>query len=198
MTAAIVSLKSNRRKVANLARDYRHTAHTRLALVNLMCGVFPPLFAGHWRARLYRLIGFKIDRNVSILGNINVITGRSDLHSKLSVGENTVIASHVTINLDDQVKIGRDVAISPYVVIYTGSHRIGPGSRRCLPEVVASPVTIEDGAWIGLQATILPGVTIGRGSIVAAGSVVFGDVPPHSYTRGNPATVTRQLPWSDR
>jgi acetyltransferase-like isoleucine patch superfamily enzyme len=57
---------------------------------------------------------------------------------------------------------------------------------------------IEAGSWIGLGALILPGVTIGGGSVVAAGAVVTEAVPAHSYVEGNPARVVRQLPWADR
>jgi maltose O-acetyltransferase len=64
--------------------------------------------------------------------------------------------------------------------------------------VLAKPVVIEDGSWLGLGALILPGVTVGHGSIVAAGAVVMETVPPDSYVEGNPARVVRQLPWGNR
>ena len=83
------------------------------------------------------------------------------------------------------------------VLIYPGSHKIGPGSMR-IGEFTGLPVTIEDGAWIRLGAVIVPGVTIGRGSVVAAGAVVLKDVPPHTYVEGNPAQVIRRLPWAYR
>jgi maltose O-acetyltransferase len=101
----------------------------------------------------------------------------------------------VTINLD--ATLGENVAIAPQVVIYTGSHRVGPGSMR-IGAGHASPVTIEDGAWVRLGAVLAPGVTIGRGSIVAAGAVVLKDVPANTYVEGNPAAVVRRLPWGDR
>ncbi len=107
------------------------------------------------------------------------------------------IADHVTINLDDKVSIGNNVAIAPQVLIYTGSHKIGPGSMR-MGDFMSAPVTIEDGAWIRLGAIIVPGVTIGRGSVIAAGAVVLKDVPPNTYVEGNPAQVVRRLPWGYR
>src|SRR5256885_1609916 len=54
------------------------------------------------------------------------------------------------------------------------------------------------GSWIGLGGLILPGVTVGHGSIVAAGAVVDQDVPPNSHVAGNPAQVVATLPWGDR
>jgi acetyltransferase-like isoleucine patch superfamily enzyme len=104
----------------------------------------------------------------------------------------------VTINVDAEVVLGNNVSLGPHVRIYTASHGIGPGSNRRMGAVLAKPVVIEDGSWIGLGATILPGITVGHGSIVAAGAVVHEDVPPDTYVVGNPARVTHQLPWSDR
>jgi maltose O-acetyltransferase len=58
----------------------------------------------------------------------------------------------------------------------------------------ARPIVVEDGAWIALGALILPGVRIGRGAIVGAGSVVSEDVPPNVLVVGNPARATQDLP----
>jgi len=150
------------------------------------------------RGRTYRLIGFGIDGSTTILGNVDFSTGAGSIYHKLTIGPSSIIGVHVTINLDGTVRIGKNVAISPFVRIYTGSHQIGTGSRRCLGRVAARPVEIGDGSWIGLGAIILPGVSIGHGSIVAAGSVVSTDVPPDTYVEGNPAKVVRVLPWGDR
>ncbi len=74
---------------------------------------------------------------------------------------------------------------------------VGPGSRR-LGKADALPVTIEDGAWIRVGAIIVPGITVGRGAIVAAGAIVLHDVPPNTYAEGNPAKVIRKLGWANR
>ena len=130
--------------------------------------------------------------------NLYLLSGRDGFYKKLRIQRDAIVAQDVMINLDADVDIGQNVSIGPRVVIYTGSHPIGPGSRRMMGKVLAKPVKIEDGSWIGLGAMILPGVTVGRGSIVAAGSVVAEDVPPNAYVAGNPAQVVRQLPWGDR
>ena len=109
-----------------------------------------------------------------------------------------VIGNAVFINLDERVRIGRNVTVGPHVLIYTGSHQVGPASKRHGSSLVARPVTLEDGCWIGLGAIILPGVTIGRGAIVGAGAVVEKTVPANAYVAGNRAVVIRQLPCSDR
>ena len=113
-------------------------------------------------------------------------------------GDDVVIATDVTLNVDARVTIGDGASLGPFVRVYTATHRIGPGSRRMLPQVAARPVTIGRGAWIGLGATVLPGVTIGDGAVVAAGSVVTSDVSSNSYVEGNPAVAVRTLPWGDR
>lgn len=62
------------------------------------------------------------------------------------------------------------------------------------PAVTSKPVVVEEGAWIGLAAIILPGVRLGRGCVVQAGAVVASDVAPNTFVAGNPATVVDELP----
>ena len=60
------------------------------------------------------------------------------------------------------------------------------------------PIVVEDGVWVGMHSLILPGVTLGRGCVVSAGSVVAQDVPPNTLVAGNPATVQQNLPFGNR
>jgi len=159
--------------------------------------MLPRHASGVIRGRLYRWAGFKIGEGSFLMGNLDLVSAVPGFYDKLVIGAGSVIADHVTINLDDKVTLGTNVAIAPHVLIYTGSHKIGPGSMR-LGTVSCAPVTIEDGAWIRLGAIIVPGVTIGRGSIVATGAVVLKNVPPNTYVEGNPAVVIRPLGWGDR
>lgn len=177
--------------------DALRTLHLKLALVNLLCR-FLPEAGGPLRARLYRLIGLDVHRSSFFLGNLDLRSGMEGFYRKLHVGEGTIVGVNTFINVDAEVYLGKDVSIGPQVTIYTGTHQIGPGSRRRAPEVLARKVTIEDGSWVGLASIILPGVTVGHGSVVASGAVVMQDVPPNSYVEGNPARVMRQLPWGDR
>lgn len=176
---------------------FRRSLHFRLALVHTISGVLPDFVSGVVRGRLYRWAGFDVGAGAFIMGNLRLKSASPGFYDKLVIGTGGTIADHVTINLDGKVTIGDNVAIAPHVLIYTGSHKIGPGSMR-IGEFMALPVTIEDGAWIRLGAVIVPGVTIGRGSIVAAGAVVLKDVPPNTYVEGNPAAVIRKLPWGYR
>jgi acetyltransferase-like isoleucine patch superfamily enzyme len=173
--------------------------HARLWLANLVCGVLPDFGSGAVRGRIYRLVGFDIAASSFIMGNLELLAGSlGSFYDKLHVGQHTVVGNHVTINLDAAVTIGNNVSLSPFVRIYTSTHQLGPGSSRRLPGVLAKPVVIEDGCWVGLGAMILPGVTLGHGTVVAAGAVVTQEVPADSYVEGNPAQVIRQLPWGDR
>lgn len=175
----------------------RRSFHVRLALANLFSSLLPTFASGAVRGRLYRWAGFDVAKDAFIMGNMKLTSAFPGFYGKLSIGPGVTIADHVTVNLDAQVTIGANVAIAPHVLIYTGSHKLGPGSMRIgAPD--AYPVTIEDGAWVRLGAILVPGVTVGRGAIVAAGAVVLKDVPPNTYVEGNPAAVIRKLGWADR
>lgn len=91
------------------------------------------------------------------------------------------------------VRIGRQVMMGPEVMIYTSNHAF---NRTDVPMIrqgntEPEPVVIEDDVWIGARAILLPGVRVGQGSVVAAGSVVTRDVPPYSVVGGNPARVLK-------
>jgi len=89
------------------------------------------------------------------------------------------------------ITIGEDAAIGSYVLITDSDfHGISPSSR---PRT--QPITIGDHVWIGMRATILKGVTIGDGAIVAAGSVVTRDVEPDTLVAGSPAAFVRRATW---
>jgi acetyltransferase-like isoleucine patch superfamily enzyme len=81
--------------------------------------------------------------------------------------------------------------IANKVNLITSGHPVEPARRRAY--ITAEPITIETNVWIATAATILPGVSIGADSVVAAGAVVTHDVPPATLVAGVPATVTREL-----
>jgi len=192
------SIKNTRGKLLMFATDLLQSFHLKYKLVNLACGLLPDDSSAPIRVRLYRLTGLNVARNAFIMSNLRLVSGVEGFYDKLSIGTGVVTGSRITINVDAPVTIGQNVSLGPEVIIYTGTHPLGPGSQRRLNEIVAKPVTIENGCWIGLAAIILPGVTIGHGSVVAAGAVVTQDVPADSYVEGNPAQVVRKLPWCNR
>ena len=117
----------------------------------------------------------------------------------LSVGDGTSIPKGSTIYCTEApLTIGRKVIFGPRPTIITGDHRIDIVGKYIidvtinekLPENDA-PVVIEDDVWCGANVTILKGVTIGRGSVVAAGAVVTQSFPPYSIIGGVPAKLIK-------
>jgi len=115
-----------------------------------------------------------------------------------SYGQNIHIGDHVFLNvlctiLDcNEVYIGHHVMIGPAVQIYTAAHLLQAETRNQGLEV-AKPIVIEDNAWLGGGAILLPGVRIGRNAVVGAGAVVSRKVPPNTVVVGNPARVIREI-----
>jgi acetyltransferase-like isoleucine patch superfamily enzyme len=189
--------RSARARLAHYGGLLWRGMHLRFKLANFFCALLPDVASGAIRSRLYRLAGLDVDKAAFLMANLRLGSAAPGFYRKLKIGPGVTIADNVTINLDAEVTIGKNVAIAPHVLIYTGSHKIGPGSMR-IGDFQGLPVTIGDGAWIRLGAIIVPGVTIGEGAVVAAGAIVLKDVPPHTYVEGNPAQVIRKLPWAYR
>jgi acetyltransferase-like isoleucine patch superfamily enzyme len=103
--------------------------------------------------------------------------------SGASIGRNTRISQGCTIDLRSGLAIGNNVSVSPEVMILAGSHDVHAPRFND----VAGFVTIEDHVWIGARAIVLPGVTLGRGAVVAAGSVVTKNVATMTIVAGVPA-----------
>jgi maltose O-acetyltransferase len=91
------------------------------------------------------------------------------------------------------VRIGNDVMMGPNVTILTQNHVIDDVTCPMLEQgfTAAREVQIEDDVWIGMNSIVLPGVRIGKGSVIGAGAVVTRDVPAYSVAVGNPARVVR-------
>jgi len=117
----------------------------------------------------------------------------------LSVGDGTSIPKGSTIYCTDApLTIGRKVIFGPRPTIITGDHRIDIVGKYIIDVTVNeklpendAPVVIEDDVWCGANVTILKGVTIGRGSVVAAGAVVTQSFPPYSIIGGVPAKLIK-------
>lgn len=113
-------------------------------------------------------------------------------------GFNIVLGENVYFNFNCvvldvcRVTIGHRALFGPGVQIYTASHPLSLAERRSGLEL-GYPVTIEDDVWVGGGAIICPGVTIGQGSVIGAGSVVTRDVPAGVLAAGNPCRVIRSL-----
>ena len=140
-------------------------------------------------------------------GEASFIQGPMQIH----YGQHTRIADHVFINFnltiqdDAKVTIGAHCNFGPNVTIGTPLHPMGASEGRCScnPDgsekrgCCAKPVTIGSDCWFGANVTVCPGVTIGDGCVIGAGSVVTRDIPPNSFAAGVPARVIREITDAD-
>ena len=116
----------------------------------------------------------------------------------LMVGDHSNIGPYCYIGCSGHISIGNNVMISPRVSIYAENHVFEDTHNTIKSQgVQRQSVVIEDDCWIASNSVILAGVTIGKGSVVAAGSVVTHDVPPYSIVAGVPARLIKnRLPDS--
>jgi maltose O-acetyltransferase len=105
----------------------------------------------------------------------------------LHVGDDVSIAAFVHVRAVAGVHMGNRVMVASHVAISTVTHDYA--SPQMWKSAITSPIRIEDDVWIGAHAVILPGITIGRGAVIGAGSVVTKDVPPFAIVTGVPARV---------
>ncbi len=133
-------------------------------------------------------------------------TLESQGQGRITIGDHTCMYQHSKIGAVQEITVGSCVVISNHVQIYdNNNHPTDPGLRHqmCLngfdgdpwkwKHAAAAPTRIEDDVWIGEYAAIMKGVTVGKGSIVAAHAVVTKDVPPYTIVAGNPAKVVKEL-----
>ncbi len=138
-----------------------------------------------FRERLSDIIGTKIDESTIIFAPLHTNFGRH-----ISIGKNIFI-NHACSFLDlGGITIEDNVLIGPKVNLVSENHPIDPTQRKSL---IGKPILIKKNAWIGAAATILPGITVGENSIVAAGSIVTKDVPDNTVVAGNPAKQIKSL-----
>lgn len=138
-----------------------------------------------FRDRLSDIIGNKIDESTTIFAPFHTNFGRY-----IHIGKNVFI-NHACSFLDmGGITIEDNVLIGPKVNLVSENHPIDPSQRNSL---IGKPILIKKNAWIGASATILPGITVGENSIVAAGAIVTKDVPANTIVAGNPAKHLRNL-----
>lgn len=126
-----------------------------------------------------------------------------DYGQHISIGNNVIININCTFVDCNKITIGNNVLIASNVQIYTATHPVNISERlldnwshnnpHAFFNTYALPVTIEDNVWIGGGVIILPGVTIGKNSVIGAGSVVNKSIPPNSLAVGNPCKVIRKI-----
>jgi acetyltransferase-like isoleucine patch superfamily enzyme len=138
--------------------------------------------------------GITFGNNVSIQRNTIIeCTGViRHLGEGLVIGNNVGIAQNCFIQVRGKVTIGNDVMLGPGVSIFSENHGFSDIDIPMLEQPESRKgVTIENDVWLGTGAIILDGVTIGKGSIIAAGSLVKSSVPPYSIVAGVPGKILR-------
>lgn len=163
----------------------------RLLLAQGLMHLLPIRMGCRVRVQLLRMIGFKIGHGTMLLGNTCII-GTGDIYTRLTVGHHCIINVGWVLDLEETITIGDNVGIGHDVMLLTSSHAIGPEGHRVGDDLV-QPVSIGDGVWLGARTTVLPGVMIGAGTVVSAGSVVTRSVPPNSLVAGAPARLVKRL-----
>ena len=163
----------------------------RWQLVRLLTFPLPIFFGNRVRTLAMKTVGFSIGRG-SLMRGLPIIFGPSKWGPRLTIGKRCLFNIHISIDLAAPIVIGNSVSIGPQTMLITGGHEMG-GSLHRAGQLTPKPIQIGDGVWLGARCTILPGITIGEGAVVAAGSVVTKDVPPNTMVAGVPATIKREL-----
>ena len=143
--------------------------------------------SGEQETALKQLLGTEIPEGVTVLAPVYFDYGN---YTKLGKG---TFVNHGCYFMDGgTVTIGENVFIGPFCGFYTASHPMNYTDRNKGLEK-ALPITVGDNCWFGANVSVMPGVTIGSGCVIAAGSVVTEDVPDNSMVAGVPAVVKKEI-----
>ena len=158
-------------------------------LLNILFWILPPSRLFLFKRICLKLAQVEIGKNVSVCGR-GLIYGRG----RLRIGSNTWLSPGVIVytHMNAPIEIGSNCDIGPGVEFITGGHLIGAPAHRA-GEGTAKTIVVNNGCWIGAGARILGGVSIGKGAVVAAGSLVIHNVPENVLVAGVPAVIKKKL-----
>lgn len=137
------------------------------------------------RALMSRLVGYRVDDGFRLFPPVY-----TDFGKNIKIGKDVFVNSGCCFQDQGGVTLGDGCLVGHNVVFATLDHDKRPGRRG---DMTAAPIVVGKDVWIGAHATILKGVTIGDGAIVAAGAVVTRDVPPNTIAAGVPARVVKTI-----
>lgn len=150
----------------------------------------------NFRARLLRWCGAEIGKDVCIssLARFEGGGGRLIIEDGAWIGRYTFISAHGgESNPNPTIRIGKNVRIAHMCSIKTSAHEIDPNAPSIAGKTIAQDIVIGEGSWLCANVTIIPGVTVGKKCVCAAGAVVIRDVPDYTLVAGVPAVVKRNL-----
>jgi maltose O-acetyltransferase len=153
-----------------------YMAWLRIAIANYFIAAFPSYGLRH--AYYRRICGMKLGDNAKMMKDVFVLAPQ-----RIKIGRNSVINNGCRLDGRGGLEIGENVNVAFDVHIYTMTHEYNDPHFAGM----FAPVHIDDYAWLSSRSTVLPGVTVGRGAVVAAGAVVTKDVAPFAVVAGVPA-----------
>ena len=163
------------------SRERPSRLHVRLRAAAWIVSVFPPFVANRFRMMALRASGIKLGRG-SIFWGVPTVIGQGSC-SDFTIGAECGFNVGCFFELDAPIQIGDRVRVGHEVMVLTTGYTAGDSTQRAGTPFVA-PVVIEDGVWVGARCVIMPGVTIGAGSVIGAMAVVEKDVPPNTLIMG--------------
>ncbi|HEY5376731.1 MAG TPA: DapH/DapD/GlmU-related protein [Polyangiaceae bacterium] len=163
---------------------------SRRVFAQLAAG-FPTQTFSRARTAMLRAAGMLIGERSLVQGPLR-ITGSGNPCQDFSIGTYTLISGALHADIGAPIRIGDNVRIGHDVSLLTVDHEVGPEEMRAGTRKFG-PIEIGNGAWLASRVVVLPGVRIGAGAVVGAGSVVTRDVPANTLVVGVPARVVRNL-----
>lgn len=168
--------------VERIGATLRAYARSALYLLILLVLKMPSITCRRW---CLKSVGARVGKKVVVHGG-----GECRAPWRLCLGDGSIIGDHSILDARGGIEIGRNVNISSQVAIWTAQHDY----RSPTFSAKIAPVKVEDRAWLSFRCTILPGVTIGEGAVVAAGAVVTKNVAPFTVVAGIPARKIGERP----
>lgn len=158
--------------------------HIKLLIINSIANA--QYIPSKLRGALYNLCGMKISKSTHIRPNCLFN------NSNIIIQDGTFINYSCIFECQEKVRIGKNCSIGMEVMFCTATHKISNPEKR-VGDLIGKHISIEDGCWIGSRVTILPGITIEKGCVIGAGSLITKDCKKNGLYVGSPARRIKDL-----